>query len=94
MAFMDHGLPAHVAGGTLSEAHVTWSFVPDDGEPIEFMWDIGHTVTATSSGRLLAEWHVGNPEKATTSRRTVENSIRKFLEARETDPVGHRRCGR
>jgi len=83
MAFMDHGLPAQVAGGILSGAHVTWSFVPDDGDPIEFMWDIGHKVTATrSDGLPLAEWLVGDPEKATTSRRTVENSIRKFLEER------------
>jgi len=83
MAFMDHGLPAHVAGGILSEARVTWFFVPDEGDRIEFMWDIGHKVTATrSDGRLLAEWLVGDPEKATASRRTVENSIRKFLETR------------
>jgi hypothetical protein len=83
MAYMDHGLPARLAGGTLSEAHVTWTFVPDDGDAIEFAWDIGHRVTATASdGRLLDEWSVGNPEKATTSRRTVENSIRKYLAER------------
>ena len=83
MAFMDHGLPARVAGGILSEAHVAWTFVPDDGEDIGFTWDIGHKVTATrSDGRLLAEWLVGDPEKATASRRTVENSIRKFLDVR------------
>ena len=83
MTFMDHGLPARVAGGILSEAHVAWTFAPDDGDGIEFMWDIGHRVTATrSDGRLLAEWLVGDPEKATTSRRTVENSIRKFLDGR------------
>jgi hypothetical protein len=83
MAYMDHGLPARVAEGVLSEAHVAWTYVPDGGEDIEFAWDIGHRVTATGSdGRLLAEWLVGDPEKATTSRRTVENSIRKFLDAR------------
>jgi hypothetical protein len=55
MAFMDHGLPARVAGGILSEAHVRWTFVPDDGDHIEFTWDIGHKVTATTSdGWLLA----------------------------------------
>jgi hypothetical protein len=83
MAFMDHGLPARIAGGVLSEAHVSWTFVPDGGDVqdgLEFTWDIGHKVTvATSDGRLLDEWLVGDPEKATTSRRTVENSIRKFL---------------
>ena len=83
MAFMDHGLPARVAGGTLSEAHVMWTFVPDDGDDIEFIWDIGHKVTAMrSDGRLLDEWIVGDPEKTTTSRRTVENSIRQFLAER------------
>jgi hypothetical protein len=86
MAFMDHGLPARLAGGILSEAHVTWTFLPDDGsyhDGIEFTWDIGHKVTVMASdGRLLDEWLVGDPEKATTSRRTVENSIRKFLNER------------
>jgi hypothetical protein len=84
MAFMDHGLPARVAGGILSEAHVTWKFLPDDGEDgIELTWDFGHNVTATKlDGRLLDEWLVGDPEKATTSRRTVENSIRRFLDER------------
>ena len=83
MAFMDHGLPARVAGGTLSEAHVMWTFVQDDGDDIEFSWDIGHKVTAMrSEGRLLGEWIVGDPEKMTTSRRTVENSIRQFLAER------------
>jgi hypothetical protein len=83
MAFMDHGLPARVAGGTLSEAHVMWTFVPDDGVDIEFTWDIGHKVTAMrSDGRLLDEWIVGDAEKTTTSRRTVENSIRQFLAER------------
>jgi hypothetical protein len=85
MAFMDHGLPARVAGGILSEAHVTWTFRSDDDgrDDIEFTWDIGHKVTAAESeGRLLDEWLVGDPEKATTSRRTVENSIRKFLNER------------
>jgi plastocyanin len=86
MAFMDHGLPARVAGGTLSEAHVTWTFAPDVGDEIEFVWDIGHTVTATGSDdRLLDEWIVGDPEKATTSRRTVENSIREYLNTRLRD---------
>lgn len=81
MAFMDHGLPARVAGGILSEAHVTWTFLPDDGDrSIDFMWDIGHKVTARSDGQAVAEWLVGDPRKATTSRRTVENSIRKFLD--------------
>jgi hypothetical protein len=80
MTFMDHGLPARVAGGTLSEARVVWTFVPDDGDPIEFTWDIGHRVAAAvPGGELLDAWVVGNPEKATTSRRTVENSIREFL---------------
>jgi hypothetical protein len=86
MGFMDHGLPAKLAGGELSEAHVTWTFIPDDGDvqdSLEFTWDIGHMVTVmTSHGRLLDEWQVGDPEKATTSRRTVENSIRKFLDER------------
>jgi hypothetical protein len=86
MAFMDHGLPARLAGGVLSEAHVTWTFLPDDGDSrdgLELTWDIGHKVTVmTSDGRLLDEWLVGDPEKATTSRRTVENSIRKFLDER------------
>jgi hypothetical protein len=88
MGFRDHGLPARVAAGVLSEAHVTWTFVPDevDGhDVIEFTWDIGHAVRATTSdGRLLDEWEVGDPEKATTSRRTVENSIRTFLNERST----------
>jgi len=62
---------------------VRWTFVPDDGDHIEFTWDIGHKVTATTSdGRLLAAWLVGDSERATTSRRTVENSIRKFLNER------------
>jgi hypothetical protein len=76
---MDHGLPATVAEGTLSEARVMWTFVPDDGDSIDFVWDIGHRVSAHSNGRPLAEWLVGDPKKATTSRRTVENSIRRFL---------------
>ena len=84
---MDHGLPARVAGGILSEAHVTWTFrsdVGDRADDIEFTWDIGHTVRATRpDGQLLREWSVGDPEKATTSRRTVENSIRNFLDTRE-----------
>jgi hypothetical protein len=85
MAFMDHGLPARIAGGTLSEARVMWTFIPDDGVRIEFTWDIGHTVTAIrSDGDVLEEWTVGDPEKATTSRRTVENSIRRFLADRST----------
>jgi hypothetical protein len=87
MAFLDHGLPARVAGGTLSEAHVVWKFVPDDGDDIDFMWDLGHRVTANSDGRLVAEWLVGDPRKATTSRRTVENSIRKFLDE-QRPPAG------
>jgi hypothetical protein len=86
MAFMDHGLPARAAGGVLGEAHVNWTFLPDDGDGqdgIEFTWDIGHKVMVmTSDRRLLDEWLVGDPEKATTSRRTVENSIRKFLTER------------
>jgi hypothetical protein len=86
MAFMDHGLPARIAGGVLSEAHVSWTFVPDGGDVqdgLEFTWDIGHKVAVmTSEGRVLDEWLVGDPEKATTSRRTVENSIRKFLDER------------
>jgi hypothetical protein len=86
MAFMDHGLPARIAGGLLSEAHVSWTFLPDDGDGkdgLEFTWDIGHKVTVmTTDGRVLDEWLVGDPEKATTSRRTVENSIRNFLTAR------------
>jgi hypothetical protein len=85
MAFMDHGLPARIAGGTLSEARVMWTFVRDDGDGIDFTWDIGHTVAAIGSdGRVLEEWTVGDPEKATTSRRTVENSIRRFLAERST----------
>jgi hypothetical protein len=85
MAFMDHGLPARIAGGTLSEARVMWTFVQDDGLRIEFTWDIGHTVTAIrSDGHVLEEWTVGDPERATTSRRTVENSIRRFLADRST----------
>jgi hypothetical protein len=84
MAYMDHGLPAKTAGGVLSEARVSWTFRPDDGGPsIEFSWDIGHTVTARSDGQPDVEWFVGNPEKATTSRRTVENSIRSFLNERD-----------
>jgi hypothetical protein len=91
MAFMDHGLPARIADGVLSEALVRWSFRPDGGsedDGIEFSWDIGHKVVATTPhGRLLDEWLVGDPQKATTSRRTVENSIRRFLiERHETDP--------
>ena len=83
MAFMDHGLPARVAGGILSEARVTWTFVRDDGDEIDFTWDIGHKVMARrSDGQVLDEWLVGDPEKATTSRRTVKNSIRKFLDER------------
>ena len=83
MDFMDHGLPARLAGGMLSEAHVTWTFVPDDGEAIEFTWDLGHQVTATKSeGLVLDVLLVGDPNKATTSRRTVENSIRSFLDER------------
>jgi hypothetical protein len=83
MAFMDHGLPAEVADGILSEARVAWTFRPHEGkDTIQFTWDIGHVVTARSDGRTVAEWQVGDPEKATTSRRTVENSIRKFLEER------------
>jgi hypothetical protein len=89
MAFMDHGLPATIADGVLSEARVTWTFVPDDGgHSIEFSWDIGHTVTARSEGKPDVEWFVGDPEKATTSRRTVENSIRSFLAERCGSPVG------
>jgi hypothetical protein len=87
MAFTDHGLPARIAGGVLSEAHVTWTFLPDGDsrDGVEFTWDIGHKVRVmTSDGRLLDEWLVGDPEKATTSRRTVENSIRKFLNERYT----------
>jgi hypothetical protein len=80
MAYMDHGLPAKIAGGVLSEARVIWTFVADDGDrSIEFSWDIGHTVTARSDGQPDIEWFVGDPEKASTSRRTVENSIRRFL---------------
>jgi hypothetical protein len=90
MAFMDHGLPARLAGGTLSEAHVSWTFRSDAGDrrdDIEFTWDIGHTVRAIGpDGQLLDEWSVGDPEKATTSRRTVEHSIRKYLDERSTDP--------
>jgi hypothetical protein len=90
MAFMDHGLPAEVADGILSAARVAWTFRSHDGEDtIEFTWDIGHAVTARSNGRTVAEWRVGDPAKATTSRRTVENSIRRFLEERSgasTDP--------
>ena len=82
MAFMDHGLPARIARGTLSEARVTWTFLDDAGQRIEFSWDIGHTVTARSDGHAVVDWFVGDPEKATTSRRTVENSIRSFLEER------------
>ena len=83
MAYMDHGLPAAIAGGILSEAHVTWDFAPDDGDGVRFTWDLGHTVTArTSGGALIDEWQVGDPAKATTSRQTVENSIREFLHER------------
>jgi hypothetical protein len=86
MAYLDHGLPAAIAGGILSEAHVTWDFARDDGDRIRFTWDLGHTVTARSSdGALLDEWQVGDPNKATTSRRTVENSIRAFLRERHDD---------
>ncbi len=83
MAFGDHGLPARVAGGVLSEARVAWTFVADDAAgSIEFTWDLGHTVVALVDGRPVAEWLVGDPEKATTSRRTVERSIRTFLDER------------
>jgi hypothetical protein len=85
---MDHGLPARVGGGTLSEAHVTWTFVGDDGVRIGFTWDIGHMVTAQVDGEPVVEWLVGDPQKATTSRRTVENSIRAFLHERYEGGVG------
>jgi hypothetical protein len=62
--------------------------IPPNG--VEFTWDIGHKVVVmTSDGRLLDEWLVGDPEKATTSRRTVENSIRKFLNEHYTARGAH-----
>jgi hypothetical protein len=88
MALMDHGLPARLAGGVLSEASVTWTFVDDDGGRVVFAWDIGHTVTAKADGEPTVEWQVGDPEKATTSRRTVERSIRRFLEERDAGRAG------
>jgi hypothetical protein len=40
MAFMDHGLPEEIAGGTLGSAVVTWKFTRGD-EELQFEWDIG-----------------------------------------------------
>ena len=38
---------------------------------------------AQVDGEPVVEWLVGDPQKATTSRRTVENSIRRFLDERQ-----------
>jgi len=78
MAFMDHGLPEEIAGGTLGSAVVAWKFTRGD-EELDFEWDIGHTLVVLQDGAVIATRHVGNPAKATTSRRTVENEIRKFV---------------
>jgi hypothetical protein len=78
MAFMDHGLPEEIAGGTLGSAVVAWKFTRGD-EELDFEWDIGHRLVVVRDGAVIAARQVGNPAKATTSRRTVENEIRKFV---------------
>jgi hypothetical protein len=78
MAFMDHGLPEEIAGGTLGSAVVAWKFTRGDGE-LDFEWDIGHKLVVVREGAVVATRQVGDPAKATTSRRTVENEIRKFV---------------
>jgi hypothetical protein len=81
MAFMDHGLPEEIAGGTLSAAVVTWTFRRGN-EELTFEWDLGHRLTVLRGGEVLAVRELGDPAKATTSRRTVENEIRKFVRDR------------
>jgi hypothetical protein len=78
MSFMDHGLPAEVAGGTLSSASVVWNYKRGNQE-LQFHCDIGHELTVVSDGNEIASFSVGDPAKVTTSRRTVENVIRKYL---------------
>jgi hypothetical protein len=80
MAFLDHGLPEDIAGGTLSSAVVAWKFKRGD-EELDFEWDIGHELVVLREGAVIASRQVGDPAKATTSRRTVENEIRDFLRA-------------
>jgi hypothetical protein len=81
MAFMDHGLPEEIAGGTLGSAVVVWKFKRAD-EELDFEWDIGHKLVVRRENAVIAIRHVGDPAKATTSRRTVENEIRKFVSSR------------
>jgi hypothetical protein len=81
MAFMDHGLPEEIAGGTLSAAAVTWTFSRGT-EELTFEWDLGHRLTVLNGGGVVAVREVGDPAKATTSRRTVENEIRRFIRDR------------
>jgi hypothetical protein len=78
MAFMDHGLPETIAGGTLSAAVVAWKFQRGT-EELDFEWDIGHRLVVLRKGVVVAVRDVGDAAKATTSRRTVENEIRRYL---------------
>ena len=73
MPFMDHGLPAEVAGGTLSNAHCVWEF-HKGGAVFRSESDFGHDVTIETPSRLVRLF-IGDPDKATTSRRKVEKAI-------------------
>lgn len=82
-----HALPAEVAGGTLGSASVVWDYTRE-GRRLQFRWNLGHEVTVVLKGRTIDSFRVGDLTKVTTSRRSIENEITKYLEDMQVMPGG------
>jgi hypothetical protein len=61
---------------------IRYVYTPDDGEPVEFEWDIGHTVVVRSA-EGADSFEVGDAAKVTTSRFVVEKAILGYIERYE-----------
>lgn len=75
----DHGLPSRIGDGTLSRATVVWTYVLHGRTTLRFEWDMGHTLEVFGPDGRVDTIMVGDPAKVTTSRRTVENVIRRYI---------------
>jgi Tol biopolymer transport system component len=75
-----HGLPCRLGNGELSRAMVVWIYDRDDGQSLRFEWDLAHDLAVISPDGSRDSFVVGDPEKATSSRWTVEKMIRRYIE--------------
>ncbi|HEX3300301.1 MAG TPA: hypothetical protein VHW68_09325 [Actinomycetota bacterium] len=77
-----HGLPRRVGNGELSRALVVWVYERDDGVSLTFEWDLAHHVAVIGPDGFADSFVAGDPEKATSSRWTVEKMIQRYIEER------------